>query len=449
MPGRYPYVAQDRLYALPLDADLSSNPGTSPPSSIHSGTATLGKFWLDTSTNPPTLRICAVATASPGYAAGDWSTFGPLHAGGVLIDLSPYMPLAGNSTKTGSLTIIGGLTVNGDVGISGAQGITYSTFTGGGSDNSQHRYRFGWTGTNLVVSVDSTGGLQLANANQLGNYLPLSGGTLTGLLSVTTGNSTSISTSGEIISSHSLATGGYVWINGCQWSNNQGYMYTGSSLWTSAQSRADGGGSAFYAPNGNLEVGGVIQFGGLQLSNYQGWIYSGSGIRSGSALESDISGTALYAPNGDLVIGGIATIAGHNQGNLAIHCTSGAVQSDLYGSAIYTPNGNVVTNDCFANNFINTSDAELKTGITTSKIGLDVILGLAPKAFRWKSAPEKEQLGLIAQEVQEILPQAVSTTDGGGVHEPRMGIDYAAITTALVGAIQQLKEEIDELKGKK
>jgi len=78
----------------------------------------------------------------------------------------------------------GNLTTVGQV-IAGGTGVGYSAFTGGGSDNSNtHRYRFGWSGANLVFSVDGTTGIQLANASQLGNYLPLTGGTLTGNLYV-------------------------------------------------------------------------------------------------------------------------------------------------------------------------------------------------------------------------------------------------------------------------
>jgi len=67
----------------------------------------------------------------------------------------------------------------------GGNGVQYSAFTGGGSDGAgTHQYRFGWTGANLVFSVDGTTGIQLANASQLGNYVLKTGDTMTGPLQV-------------------------------------------------------------------------------------------------------------------------------------------------------------------------------------------------------------------------------------------------------------------------
>lgn len=302
--------------------------------------------------------------------------------------LTPSLVLSGNSAS-----------FSGDVGINGAQGITYSAFTGGGSDNSQHRYRFGWSGAHLVVSVDSTGGLQLANASDLAAYLPLSGGTLSGHLQANAGIDAvgTIHTPGEVAGDHSLATSGYVYVNGPQWSNNGGRMYTGSSLWTSG------------------------------------------------SVQADASGTALYLPNGNLSMGGYGIIAGVDSGNLALHCTSGCVEADFFGTAFYAPNGGVVCVTCSANNFINTSDVSLKEHIADSGVGLEAVLRLAPKSFRWKDS-ERDQLGLIAQDVADVLPEAVATTASGGVHEPLMGIDYAAITTALVGAAHELADRIKSLE---
>lgn len=379
-------------------------------------------------------------------------------AGGFVL-LNRYLPLAndgaGGVSVPGSVSVggtlgvtgtanLGSLSVAADVGVGGAQGITYSAFTGGGSDNSQHRFRFGWTGSNLVVSVDSTGGLQLANTNQLAGYLPLGGGTLSGLLQVTTGTGTSISTSGEIISSHSLATGGYVWINGCQWSNNGGWMYTGSSVFSNSD----------IAAQGVLRCGGT---GGPYWQSNSGYMYTANSLLSNgdiiaqNALRCGGTGGPYWQNNG----GNMSTpqglyVQGGVGGNVGIR-VSQAVEADIGGTAFYAPNGNVVCLTCSANNFNNTSDAALKTGITVSPIGLDAVLGLAPRAFRWKAAPEKEELGLIAQEVETVLPQAVSTTEDD-LHGPLLGINYAAVTTALVGAVQQLYdmmkklEEVEEAK---
>ncbi len=52
---------------------------------------------------------------------------------------------------------------------------------------------------------------------------------------------------------------------------------------------------------------------------------------------------------------------------------------------------------------------------------------------------------MIAQEVEEIIPQVVMTADD------EMGtksVDYGRITAVLIESIKELKAEIDELKEK-
>lgn len=130
----FPYTANDRLYGNPLSLDLSSNPGATPPHSAH-GNSTLGKLWLDTSVAPPQLRVCAVVQTQPTYVAGDWFSLGSVTGGG-----SPaltYMPLAGDSTKAGSLVVNTNLTVGGtgyfggDVTIHGGGAAALSIDNGG------------------------------------------------------------------------------------------------------------------------------------------------------------------------------------------------------------------------------------------------------------------------------------------------------------------------------
>jgi hypothetical protein len=93
------------------------------------------------------------------------------------------------------------------------------------------------------------------------------------------------------------------------------------------------------------------------------------------------------------------------------------------------------------------SDARLKAKIANSAIGLDAILGLAPRTFRRIATPEREELGLVAQEVAAVLPHAVATIE----HEDddhRLAIDYAPITAALINAVKELTGRIVTLEAK-
>ena len=52
-------------------------------------------------------------------------------------------------------------------------------------------------------------------------------------------------------------------------------------------------------------------------------------------------------------------------------------------------------------------------------------------------------MGFIAQEVQEIMPQAVSTRDDG-----MMQMDYGRITPILASALQDAHKKIEQLESR-
>jgi len=56
------------------------------------------------------------------------------------------------------------------------------------------------------------------------------------------------------------------------------------------------------------------------------------------------------------------------------------------------------------------SDARVKQNVTTLGYGLSEVLRLRPVTFNWKDRPHRgRQLGLIAQEVESVLPELVTT----------------------------------------
>jgi hypothetical protein len=85
------------------------------------------------------------------------------------------------------------------------------------------------------------------------------------------------------------------------------------------------------------------------------------------------------------------------------------------------------------------SDARLKN-VTGKARGLEVINKLNPVSFNWK-ADGKADEGLIAQEVLDLVPNAVS-----GSEEEYYQMDYSKLVTQLVKAIQEQQEQIDALQ---
>jgi hypothetical protein len=101
------------------------------------------------------------------------------------------------------------------------------------------------------------------------------------------------------------------------------------------------------------------------------------------------------------------------------------------------------------------SDINKKKDFEISEIGLDAIMGLKPTLYRMKSDDTEgnKELGFIAQEVKDFIPQAyVESGEGKDIF---IGLNYNAIVAALVNGMQEqqalitsLQEQINELKNK-
>jgi hypothetical protein len=93
-----------------------------------------------------------------------------------------------------------------------------------------------------------------------------------------------------------------------------------------------------------------------------------------------------------------------------------------------------------------TSDQRLKDNITPIPDALSKVLSISGNTFDWNEKSEKEgsDVGVIAQEILEVLPEAVTTRDNG-----YLAVRYEKLVPLLIEAIKELKEEINELKGVK
>jgi hypothetical protein len=92
------------------------------------------------------------------------------------------------------------------------------------------------------------------------------------------------------------------------------------------------------------------------------------------------------------------------------------------------------------------SDINKKKDFEESTIGLDAILGLKPTLYRMKDDESEgnKELGFIAQEVKEFIPQAY--VENGEEDAKFIGLNYNAIVATLVKAIQEQQEQINSLK---
>lgn len=137
--------------------------------------------------------------------------------------------------------------------------------------------------------------------------------------------------------------------------------------------------------------------------------------------------------SGDVTAANFTTTGGASFGtNLTITGTMTA------GTVI--SNGDITA----AGDIISNSDIRLKSNITEIKDALSKVLRLKGKQYTMNG--RDNQIGLIAQDVEEVLPQMVHTA------KDEMGtkaINYQNMVALLVEAVKELQQEVSELKGLK
>jgi hypothetical protein len=106
----------------------------------------------------------------------------------------------------------------------------------------------------------------------------------------------------------------------------------------------------------------------------------------------------------------------------------------------------------FGTTFMNVSDERLKENMYDVTGSLNRILELKPTHFTWKEN-KKQDVGFIAQEVEEIIPEVVETSQGfintdgeeEGIKDMKT-ISYPKLIPYLVDTIQELTKRIEKLE---
>lgn len=110
----------------------------------------------------------------------------------------------------------------------------------------------------------------------------------------------------------------------------------------------------------------------------------------------------------------------------------------------------VTGNICYSGSIGACSDARYKTQIEPLYASLQRCLSLHPSTYYWKREdfPEKYfsdalQIGLIAQEVHEVLPELIIEGRNG-----YLSVDYAKLSVVLLAALQEQQKIIDQQQKK-
>lgn len=282
------------------------------------------------------------------------------------------------------------------------------------------------SGTGTVNGLTLTGTVTSSGSLTLGGTLSvdLSTATVTGTLPVTKGgtNLTSFTSSGIVYASSTsaLATG-------------SGLTFDGTNFATTGTASA-----TRFNPTGASATGTGMN---LPASNTLGFTTNGSErLRITSGGQVFINSTTDGAAAG----GRLHITGGASQTAASIRCGTDGTPGWYFTNSAGTKVGDIVINTA-STAYNTTSDERLKENITDAEDAADLIDAIRIRQFDWKSDGSHQRYGVIAQELLEVAPEAVSVpfTEGD-----MMGVDYSKLVPMLIKEMQSLRARVAELEGK-
>lgn len=120
--------------------------------------------------------------------------------------------------------------------------------------------------------------------------------------------------------------------------------------------------------------------------------------------------------------------------------SSSALAGYFYGNVIVV--SDLTVQGAIHGTIVGPSDARLKKDVKAEVGSLKVLESLRPVNYRWKNSADGEQLqhGLIAQEVQKVLPELVQENSRTGM----LGVNYVGVVPLVVGAVQEQQRVISQ-----
>jgi hypothetical protein len=179
--------------------------------------------------------------------------------------------------------------------------------------------------------------------------------------------------------------------------------------------------SAFYGDGSGLTGVGIGSTGSIDtvgIITASAFFGDGSGLTgAGSTVFNDTTTNQEFFPLFTDITTGTITASGISTSKLSYNPSTGALTAvDLNA----------------------TSDINLKENIHTVENALETVSSLRGVSFDWKETG-KSSYGVIAQELEEILPELVKNGEVKSVN-------YNGIIGILIQAIKELKAEVEELK---
>ena len=331
-----------------------------------------------------------------------------------------YIPLslAGSSIR---LTTNGGLAAtvdtSGNVGIGASPSARLTV--NGGSGTSQTRFEVSTT----EVQEVATNAAQNAYANRLTDAAQH-------IWKISSTERMRIDGSGNVGIGTTTLSAGYGSGKSLMLTNQSGVLFQNAS---NAWSTSSAGGGITYFSDNNLYIDAKD---------------TGSNI----IFRVDGSGTERMRINssGNLLVGTTTLISG---AKVSIDSGGGpSISSKLNTTSaaghIIFENPNGVVGQIFttgsATVYATSSDARLKHDIVDAPDAADLIDAIKVRSFKWNADNSEQRYGMVAQELLEVAPEAVSVPAD---EDQMMGVDYSKLVPMLIKEVQSLRARVAQLEG--
>jgi hypothetical protein len=171
--------------------------------------------------------------------------------------------------------------------------------------------------------------------------------------------------------------------------------------------------------SGNLLVGCTSAMGGGGSDGINGFGVEGSGGGRFVAIQNTTDANMYIAKN-----------SGYTNSNFILFYAAG------------TQVGGIVTNGT-TTTYNTSSDQRLKDNIVDAPSASDDIDAIQVRSFDWKADGSHQKYGMVAQELLEVAPEAVSAPEDP---EEMMGVDYSKLVPMMLKEIQSLRARIAALE---
>jgi hypothetical protein len=138
----------------------------------------------------------------------------------------------------------------------------------------------------------------------------------------------------------------------------------------------------------------------------------------------------------------IEDVAGNVTFSGSMRIISGIPSTSISTGSLVVDGGVGIAGRLTVSNIVETSSITFKENINPIENALNSILNLRGVCYDRKDGSEINETGLIAEEVDKIIPSLVTKDDNGNPY----GVKYTKVVAYLVEAVKEQQKQIEDLK---